>query len=63
MTYLGDKRPVTVDLLRRLSLRKLAEALGKGDEYAQITAGIDRQPQRNGRPEKQASFEQLAFLA
>jgi len=35
MVFWADKRPITVDLLRRLSLAKLAAEMGRGAEYEQ----------------------------
>jgi SAM-dependent methyltransferase len=33
MTFWNDKRPITVDLLKRLNIEELAQTLGRGDEY------------------------------
>lgn len=33
MVFWNDKRPITVDLLKRLNLAALADELGRGDEY------------------------------
>lgn len=37
MVFWNDKRPITVDLLKRLNLAALAAALGKGGEYSAFT--------------------------
>jgi hypothetical protein len=37
MVFWNDKRPITVDLLKRLNLSALATALGRGDEYRTYT--------------------------
>lgn len=37
MVFWNDKRPITVDLLKRLNLAALAEALGRGAEYRSFT--------------------------
>lgn len=37
MTFWNDKRPITVDLLKRLNIGKLAESLGRGQEYIMFT--------------------------
>ncbi|WP_294278055.1 hypothetical protein [uncultured Sphingomonas sp.] len=37
MIFWNDKRPVTADLLKRLNLAALAEALGRGDAYRFFT--------------------------
>lgn len=37
MVFWNDKRPITVDLLKRLNLAALAEALGRGAEYRTFT--------------------------
>ncbi len=37
MVHWTDKRPLTVDLLKRLSIKKLATALGRYAEYAEFT--------------------------
>jgi hypothetical protein len=38
MIYWDDKRPITVDLLRRLDIRKLAALLGRSEEYASFVS-------------------------
>ena len=38
MIFWSDKRPITVDLLKRLSLKKLAHDLGQSELYDQFTA-------------------------
>jgi hypothetical protein len=38
MIHWDEKRPVTVELLRRLSIKKLAAILGKEADYARYTA-------------------------
>ena len=37
MIHWADKRPLTVDLLKRLSIEKLAAALGRSSEYDEFT--------------------------
>jgi len=41
MAHWDEKRPITVDLLRRLSIRKLAAELRRESEYARFTARPD----------------------
>lgn len=43
MIYWNDKRPITVDVLKRLSIRKLAAALGLERDYARFTAAPTEQ--------------------
>jgi hypothetical protein len=40
MVHWADKRPLTVDLLKRLSIRKLAAALGRSAEYEMFTRPV-----------------------
>lgn len=47
MVFWNDKRPITVDLLKRLNLAALAEALGRGDEYRRFTVRQQAQQQMN----------------
>jgi hypothetical protein len=37
MVFWNNKRPITIDLLKRLSIRKLASVLGRVDEYLAFT--------------------------
>lgn len=37
MTFWNDKRPITVDLLKRLNIEELANVLGRSDEYRSFT--------------------------
>jgi hypothetical protein len=37
MVFWADKRPITIDLLRRLSLKRLATELGQSERYARFT--------------------------
>lgn len=37
MTFWSDKRPITVDLLKRLNIGELAKILGRGHEYCAYT--------------------------
>lgn len=37
MAFWNDKRPITVDLLKRLNISELANMLGRGDEYRGYT--------------------------
>ncbi len=37
MIFLDEKRPVTADLLKRISLEKVASALGLASEYIVFT--------------------------
>jgi hypothetical protein len=37
MIHWDEKRPVTVEILKRLSIRKLAEMLGRENEYSRFT--------------------------
>jgi hypothetical protein len=49
----SDKRPITVDLLKRLSLRNLAEHLGRSSEYVHFSRSREhpaRQPDLFGHP-------------
>jgi len=46
MIYWPDKRPLTVDLLKRISIEKLAIALGRGAEYEEFTKPSDVQEQQ-----------------
>lgn len=39
MVFWSEKRPITVDLLKRVDLRKVAAALGREDEYVFFTEG------------------------
>jgi hypothetical protein len=39
MVFWSEKRPITVDLLKRVNLEKVAERLNRGDEYRQFTRG------------------------
>lgn len=43
MIFWNDKRPITVDVLKRLSLAKLARLLECGEEYQRFTAGGTKQ--------------------
>lgn len=38
MIFWNDKRPITIDVLKRLSLAKLASLLGRDEEYVHFTA-------------------------
>jgi hypothetical protein len=42
MIHWDEKRPITVEILKRLSIRKLAESLGRDDEYSRFTESGDR---------------------
>jgi hypothetical protein len=42
MAHWDEKRPITVDLLKRLSIRKLAAELGRQADYARFTSFPDR---------------------
>jgi methylase of polypeptide subunit release factors len=42
MIHWDEKRPVTIDILRRLSLRKLAAQLGQAEAYAHFTVPSGR---------------------
>lgn len=37
MVFDGEKRPITAELLKRISLERVAEQLGRGDEYTAFT--------------------------
>lgn len=37
MTFWNDKRPITVDLLKRLNIEELANVVGRSDEYFKFT--------------------------
>ena len=39
MIFAEEKRPVTADVLKRISLEKVADGLGMSDEYAAFTRG------------------------
>ena len=41
MIYWDEKRPITVHILKRLSIRKLAAELGREDEYSCFAAPRD----------------------
>jgi len=41
MIHWDEKRPVTIDILRRLSLRKLAAELGLAEDYAYFTGAAE----------------------
>jgi hypothetical protein len=41
MIYWDEKRPITVDILKRISIKKLAAQLGREDEYAVFTKPED----------------------
>ena len=43
MVFWTDKRPVTADLLKRLDLSALAEALGRGPEYRAFSSSTQTQ--------------------
>ena len=38
MVHWDEKRPITVDILKRLSIGKLADTLGQGQDYTRFTA-------------------------
>ena len=42
MVFAAEKRPITADVLRRISLERVAHELGLGDQYA---AFIRRKPE------------------
>lgn len=44
MVFWSDKRPITVDLLKRVDLEKVALSLGRGAEYQQFTRNEDAPP-------------------
>lgn len=44
MVHWDEKRPITVELLRRLSLRKLSALLGRHDDYQRLTRTTDVPP-------------------
>jgi len=37
MVFWSEKRPITVDLLKRVDLEKVAKRLGRSDEYRLFT--------------------------
>lgn len=41
MVFWSEKRPITVDLLKRVDLEKVAKQLGRSDEYRLFTEGDD----------------------
>jgi len=49
MIHWDEKRPITVEILKRLSIRKLAAMLGREREYAQFAATVPH-------PSRQSSF-------
>lgn len=44
MIFWGDKRPITVDLLKRLHIEALANELGREDEYFSYKVSRDQHP-------------------
>lgn len=55
MIYWNDKRPITIDLLKRLSLQKLASKLGREKEYKMYVA-LRSEKQLHGHPDQQSLF-------
>src|SRR5690606_1301641 len=53
MVFWSDKRPITVDLLRRLSIARLAAELGRSEEYESFT--VSQEPSAKQPP-------QLSFM-
>lgn len=49
MIYWDEKRPITVDILKRLSIRKLASSLGQEPEYEQFIKPVELSIQASRR--------------
>lgn len=55
MIYWSDKRPITIDLLKRLNLQKLASELGRVKEYKMYVA-LRSEKQLHGHPHQKSLF-------
>jgi SAM-dependent methyltransferase len=60
MVHWDEKRPITVEILKRLSIRKLAASLGREDDYAQFTALKDLPLERAAKAKDAAMKRVLA---
>lgn len=49
MIFWSDKRPITIDLLKRLSIASLARRLGRSDEYDRFAVKRDKASRRKDR--------------
>jgi methylase of polypeptide subunit release factors len=61
MIHWADKRPITVELLRRLSLKKLAILSGEGDQYERFSAALPEHVQQRIPMKNDAASEQIGF--
>jgi hypothetical protein len=57
--FWDSKRPITADLLRRLSLRRLAKELGSEEKFKALFGGLDDIGQRSASKERAPNGAQL----